>query len=66
MGFTHENAAAQKASLVDAERYRWLRDTQSDSFGDEYGFTFVYEQKFDDFKSPKRGLDAAIDAARKK
>lgn len=51
MGFTHENAAAQKAALEDAERWNVLP-----AFLEKYQLDYV---------GLKRDIDAAIDAARK-
>ena len=65
MGFTHENAAAQKAALEDAERYRWFRSKRlwdADSFPWPKDFEYPEPCLWDDGEM----LDAAIDAVRKK
>lgn len=65
MGFTHENAAAQKAALEDAERYQWFRSKRlwdADSFPWPKDFEYPEPCLWDDGEM----LDAAIDAARKK
>ena len=64
MGFTHENAAAQKAALEDAERYRWFRSKRlwdADSFPWPKDFEYPEPCLWDEGEM----LDAAIDSVRK-
>ena len=62
--FEAENAAAQKAALEDAERYRWFRSKRlwdADSFPWPKDFEYPEPCLWDDGEM----LDAAIDAVRK-